>query len=80
VTVNAGDFTTIYPLANDSGFDESTLTVTSRPPGMTVTVNANGTLAIRPPVGHSGSTETIGYQVCNAAGQCAPGTITVTML
>jgi HD-GYP domain-containing protein (c-di-GMP phosphodiesterase class II) len=80
VTVDAGVFTTISPLANDSGFDRSTLTVTSRPPGTIVSVNVDGTLTIRPALGHAGNTETIGYQVCGAAGLCASATITVSVV
>lgn len=65
-------------LANDTGYDVSTLAVLSPPGAGIAEVFGNGKIRYTAPSGFIGSV-TFTYQVCSAGGACATATVTVTV-
>jgi hypothetical protein len=80
-SINAGVWTVITPLANDTGpIDPESLEVLSFVGAMQISID-DGTMSIRAPNGHAGQTKYVNYLVCNANGlSCAEAQITLTVI
>ena len=74
---NLNDSITLYPVRNDVICGSPvTISIVSNPQHGAVQVLANNGLAYEPAFNFSG-TDVFTYQICNAANQCAQGTITI---
>ena len=80
IATNPNTPVTLNILGNDNGnFNPASLRILTQPANGTVVVNPDGTITYIPNPGFTTGTDTFTYQICDTAGNCTEGRVTVTV-
>jgi uncharacterized repeat protein (TIGR01451 family) len=80
IATNPNSPVTINVLGNDGGnLNPATLRIVTQPANGRVVVNPDGTVTFIPNPGFTSGTDTFTYQICDTAGNCSEGRVTVAV-
>ncbi|HAZ44152.1 MAG TPA: hypothetical protein DCZ55_06635 [Cyanobacteria bacterium UBA11371] len=80
IATNPNTPVTINVLGNDSGnLNPATLRIVTPPANGRVVINPDGTVTYIPNPGFTNGTDTFTYQICDTAGNCTEGRVTVAI-